>query len=305
MNLHGLRLFHVVAKTGSVTLAAEQLRISQPAITSQIKKFEREVGIELFRPEGRGICLTEIGEKLAQQANALFILEDRMEMQIQDYIQGKAGTLKIAGNYLTSNFLIPKWASLLKKQNENINLEVATMNTQGAIERLINYQADVAVIGGGAINHIDEIDVMKLAEDELWFVVAANHKYANQHIGLAEMMSEPFIMREQGSYSRMCLESMCHMHHIRLPYVALAFNGLHEALTAVMAGYGANFCSSMAIRELISMGKLARVYVDGISVKNEIVICRHKNEKISPLAKKFMDIIIGSGDGSLDHLIGL
>ena len=72
MNLHGLRLFYMVAKAGSVTVAAEQLKISQPAITAQIKKFERENDITLFLPQGRGICLSEIGEQLVKEADAVF-----------------------------------------------------------------------------------------------------------------------------------------------------------------------------------------------------------------------------------------
>ncbi len=288
MNLHGLRLFYVVARFGSVTLAAEQLRISQPAITSQIKKFERELGIDLFEPNGRGVRLTEIGEKLANQAKVLFMLEDKMEILISNYIQGKKGTLKIAGNYLASNFLIPKWVSHLKQQNEDINIEVATMNTEEAMQRLISYQVDVAVVGSGAISRIDEIDVNKVAEDELWFVVAPSHKYANQKVTLADVMLEPFIMREKGSYTRICLESICRTYGIRLPNVSLEFNGLHEVLMAVMEGYGANFCSSMVVKELVDMGRLSRVYVDDITLKNEIVICTRKNEKISPIVKKFI-----------------
>lgn len=291
MNLHGLRLFYVVARFGSVTLAAEQLRISQPAITSQIKKFERELGIDLFEPNGRGVRLTEIGEKLADQAKVLFMLEDKMEILISDHIQGKKGTLKIAGNYLASNFLIPKWASHLKQQNEDINIEVATMNTEEAMQRLISYQVDVAVVGSGAISHIDEIDVNKIAEDELWFIVAPSHKYANQKVTLADMMLEPFIMREKGSYTRICLESICRTYGIRLPNVSLEFNGLHEVLMAVMEGYGANFCSSMVVKELVDMGKLSRVYVDDITLKNEIVICTRKDEKISSIVKKFISIV--------------
>lgn len=89
MNLHGLRLFYIVAKAGSVTVASEQLKISQPAITSQIKKFERENGITLFLPQGRGICLSEIGEQLVKEADAVFKIENRMEALIDNYKKGK------------------------------------------------------------------------------------------------------------------------------------------------------------------------------------------------------------------------
>jgi len=79
MNLHALRLFYSVAETGSVTQAAKQLNISQPAVTSQIKKLEREIDCTLFVPKGRGILLTQSGAELAKQAKRLFSLEKEIE----------------------------------------------------------------------------------------------------------------------------------------------------------------------------------------------------------------------------------
>lgn len=104
MNLHGLRLFYTVAKLGSVTLAAEKLMISQPAITVQLKKFEKENNIKLFAAKDRGICLTDIGEELFKEAAAIFKVENRLETLIENYKQGKTGTLKIVGNYTLGIF---------------------------------------------------------------------------------------------------------------------------------------------------------------------------------------------------------
>ena len=133
MNLHGLRLFYTVAKLGSVTLAAEELMISQPAITVQLKKFEKENDIKIFVPKGRGICLTDIGEELFKEARAIFKIEDRIEEVIENYKKGKNGVLKIVGNYTLGNFLMPYWVAEFKKENEDVNIEVSTMNTEYAI----------------------------------------------------------------------------------------------------------------------------------------------------------------------------
>lgn len=291
MNLHGLRLFYIVAKTGSITIAAEQLRISQPAITSQIKKFENENSITLFLPQGRGIRLTEIGKQLAKEASLIFEQENRIETLIENYTKGKIGTLKIVGNYLTSNFLLPKWATCLKEQNENINIKITTFNTDEAVNSLISYKADIAVLGGGATNYLDKIDVIKIMEDEIWFVSEPNHKYANKIVSLSEIMLESFIMREKGSYMRALLESICNMAGICLPNIMLEFSGLHETLVASMAGYGINFCSSIAVKELVNIGKLSRIHVENINPKNEIVICVRKNDDRSQLVKNFISTI--------------
>jgi len=291
MNLHGLRLFYEVAKTGSVTVAAEQLKISQPAITSQIKKFEKENDVVLFLPQGRGVCLSEIGEKLAKEAGLIFKIENRMETLIKKFKQGKNGTLKIAGNYLSTNFLIPMWAANLKQENEDMDIEIKTMNTEDAITHLISYQIDVAILGGGAMKYIDKINATKIMDDDLWFVASSNHKYANKNINLTDIMLEPFIMREKGSYARVFLESLCYTNGIQLPKIAIEFNGLHEILMASTYGYGVSFCSSIAAKEFIDMGRISRIYVDNIDIKNNIVICIRKDEETPILVKKFISVI--------------
>ena len=98
-------------------------------------------------------------------------------------------------------------------------------------------------------------------------------------------------MREKGSYTRALLESICMTGGIGLPNIALEFNGLHETLMASMAGYGVNFCSSIAVKELVNTGKLSRIYVKDINPKNEIVICMRRDEKKSQLVEKFISII--------------
>jgi len=76
-----------------------------------------------------------------------------------------------------------------------------------------------------------------------------------------------------------------------LPKIAIEFNGLHETLMASTSGYGVSFCSSIAAREFIDMGKLSRVYVDNINLKNKIVICVRKDEEVPSLVKNFISII--------------
>lgn len=291
MNLHGLRLFYTVAKLGSVTLAAEKLMISQPAITVQLKKFEKENDIKLFVPRGRGICLTDIGEELFKEASSIFKIEDRLETLIKNYKQGKSGTLKIVGNYTLGNFLIPFWVTAFKKANEDVNIEISSMNSQYAVEKLASYEFDVGILGGDITSYDNKIDSMKIAEDELWFVVPSEHKYANKTVSLSEIVKEPFIIKKKGSYARNILRSLCFTYNIKFPKVSMELGELHETLLVLQQGYGVTFCPSIAVRELIELKKLARVYVDCKIPKNEIFICVRKNEEKSYLVDKFIKSI--------------
>ncbi|WP_312472208.1 LysR family transcriptional regulator [Neobacillus sp.] len=289
MNIHGLRLFYQVAITGSFTKAAELMRISQPAVSSQIKKFEQEIGIPLFKQHGRGVLLTEFGKELAEKGHNFFAFEEHIESFIEDYRLAKKGKIHIVATYLPANFLIPKWAATFKAANEDVDLVITTTNTKEAFEQLKQYKADVAIYGGGISERPEEVEWEELLEDELWFVVSPKHPFANQRISLAEMVKEPFIMREEGSSMREHLFSLCQTYQVKPPKVALQFNGLNETIRSVMAGYGANFISSLVVREYVENNQLARVHVQDIHVTHKIAICTRKSEKQSLLVTKFID----------------
>lgn len=197
MNLHALRLFHVIASTGSVTRASEILNISQPAITAQIKKFEKELSFTLFKPQGRGIALTDAGEELTLLAKRLFAVEQQIEQFTQDYVNGTNGSIRLAATYLPAHFLIPTWIAKFKQQYEQVEMMITTTNSSDALKRLLNVDVDIAIYGGIAEAYPDTIQTEELFQDELWFVVAPDHRYANQQVSLSEMMKEPFVMREK------------------------------------------------------------------------------------------------------------
>ncbi|GGE30836.1 LysR family transcriptional regulator [Pullulanibacillus camelliae] len=288
MNLHALKLFLAVTKAGSVTQASQALCISQPAVTAQIKKFEKDLGVRLFKQKGRGIALTDVGEGLAEQARRLFALEEQMEDWISDYKQAKKGKLRIAATYLPANFLMPEWVAAFKTENKDAELVVTTTNSSEAFKQLIGYKADLAVYGGGLEDRPEDVDWEVLFEDELWFVVARAHRFANKELTLAEMMTEPFVMREKGSTTRERLFALCKTFNVRDPQIALQFNGLHEAIRAVMTGYGALFISSLVARDYVQSGHLARVKVQGPQLMNKFVICTRKDETPSPLTAAFV-----------------
>ncbi|KZE79422.1 LysR family transcriptional regulator [Paenibacillus elgii] len=296
MNLHALRLFHTIASTGNVTRASELLNISQPAITAQIKKFEKELSIPLLKPNGRGIALTDAGEKIALLAKRLFAVEQQIDQFCHEYRDGTNGHIRLAATYLPAQFLIPAWIAKFKQQYEQVEMTITTTNSSDALKQLLQMEVDLAVYGGLAEEYPDAIQTEELFRDELWFVVAPNHKYANQQVSLGEMMKEPFVMREEGSSTRERLLALCRTYSVSKPRITLQFNGLHEAIMAVIAGYGANFVSSLVVREYVQRGELCRVYVEGVRLQNTIAICTRKNEPLSAAAANLVRIIRQSGE---------
>lgn len=134
MNLHALRIFCSVASKKSVTEAAKALLISQPAVTMQIRNLEKETGLMLIVPKGRGIELTEAGEFLFKQAEKLFDMEADIEKKLEQYTKGGPEELRISSTYLPANFLLPSWLAKFKNQFPHVNVKLYSGNSKQVID---------------------------------------------------------------------------------------------------------------------------------------------------------------------------
>lgn len=295
LNLHALRLFHHVAELGSVTKAAELLKISQPAVTSQIKKLERELGLPLFSPLGRGILLTDAGMTLAQESARLFFLERHIEQSIEDYRAGYAGRLRVVATYLPANFLLPRGIAGFKRSFPNVDIQFTTTSSLNAIDLLLRYEADIAFIGGLRNSH-PLLEKTHWYEDEMWFVVHKDHKLASSEAVLTEVVKEPFVYREQGSYSREQLLSLCRVQRLNAPTVGLQMNGFSELIRVVSEGYGVAFLSALEAREEVERGNLRRIYVQDAIMNNPVFLC-HRKEPLPPYALRFLETIPRNNSG--------
>ncbi|SEN36667.1 LysR family transcriptional regulator [Paenibacillus sp. OV219] len=292
MNLYGLIVFHHVATTGSVTRAAEVLRISQPAVTTHVRNMAAELGVPLLAPRGRGILLTEAGERLAAHASRLFALEQDIARDMAAFRDGTTGKLRIAATSLPANFLLMEQIAAFKLACPSVSVSMETRNANDAMEALLQYEADIAVIGGSGETR-EELTRLVLLEDELWFVVSPFHALAGQTLSLGELFTEPFIMREEGSAARDRLLALCRIHGAAVPETAIQVSGAHESLHAVAAGLGVSFVSSLEARRAIARGELARIQVAGeAELHHPIVLYTRDGEKLPPVAQQFVNVML-------------
>jgi DNA-binding transcriptional LysR family regulator len=290
MNLHALRVFYYAAQLGSMTRAAEELHISQPAVTAQIRNLEQELRLTLFVPKGRGVLLTEAGNKLASHASRLFALEAEVEREMADFLTGRTGTLRIAATALPANFLLPDWLAAYREEAPEVSAALMTLNARDALKRLRLYEADIALIGGMGEEH-PGLERRLVLEDEMWFIVPPHHPLAGTQASPARMMEEAFIMREAGSASRDRLQALCRTVGVRLPEAALTTNGVHETIGAVSAGIGAAFVSSIEAYSAIERGEAARVTVTGMAMANPVMLYIRRNDPLSPEAALFIKLL--------------
>lgn len=298
MNLHALRIFVEVAARGSVTVAADALAISQPAVSAQIRKLEHELGMNLLTPVGRGITLTYEGQFLYEQARRIYDWEKEIETHLQEIKDGTKGKLRLASTHLPSHYLVPKWLAAYKQAHEQVEIEIRTGNSQQSIDRLLRCQADLAVITNESWDDLP-IRRFHLTDVLFWFIVPAHHPFAGQKISLAELVEEPFLLREQGSSTRERLFSLCKENGVNPPRVGLQYHGLVESIQSVRAGYGVMLAPELAVREMVARGEVGRVTVPGVDINRPVYLClREDDQNHRPVVARFLEMILGEGESN-------
>jgi DNA-binding transcriptional LysR family regulator len=289
MNLHALRMFTEVAKTGSVTRSAENLLISQPAVTAQLRNLERELNMKLIQAEGRSIRLTEEGELVAGHAKRLFALERDIEEEINLIRSGMIGNLRIAATELPGVTVLPNWIVDYKNKYPLVDIKLIKGNSNAVVKRLYNSSVHVAIICGE--DKMEGVNYYTLFEDELIFVVPKAHRLSNQEISLKEIVKEPFILREENSYTRSKLFTLFRFEGIKSPVTSICIEGMKETIEAVKAGFGVAFVSSLAVKQDLIDGTIGRVFVQDIHVKHAIQLCTRKDDPPFSTAANFITLV--------------
>lgn len=294
MNYHVLKLFYYVAITGSVTKASERLHISQPAISAQIRKFERENNILLLEIKGKRMVLTPIGKRLIEPLEKFFAMGEQVQQIIEDYHKFPEGSIRIAGNYLATSLLIPRWASLYKQSFPEVKIQITTANSHEVMEQLNNFEADVAIYSDMEFpsHNTGVFEHWELYKDEYVFVVASNHSFAKQEVSFEEVMAEAFIMREEGSAARERLVRLCEERKVQQPKIELQFNGVNEVIQAVIAGYGISYVSALLAKPYLAQGTLACVTVENVVSKHSIWMGYRKKELQESYIQSFVALVM-------------
>ncbi|MGE5701842.1 MAG: LysR family transcriptional regulator [Clostridia bacterium] len=289
MNLYALRIFYHVAKNGSVTRAAEELILSQPAVTAQVRNLEKELGLVLLAPKGRGIFLTNAGEVVAKQAARLFSLENDMEAAIEDYKSGRSGSVKIVATSLPATYILPGWFAQFKRAHADVHIALTTANARAAIEQVMHFQADMAIIGGET--EMDGITGELLLEDEFWFVASPSHPLAGKRTTLRTVLKEPFVLREEGSSARECLFALCKRNGVPQPKEGLRVTGLHESIRTIKAGYGVSFVSSLEVQDFVMRNEVVRIEVERVEERNPVQLYVRSNDPLATAPRLFIEML--------------
>jgi aminoethylphosphonate catabolism LysR family transcriptional regulator len=233
MRLTQLRSFYAVARAGSFTRAAEQLHVSQPTITTQVRFLEDSYKVELFHRRGRRVQLTVLGEQLMQLAQQIFSIEADAVSLLADAGELRRGNLRVAavGPYHVTQMLAD-----FSQRYPQIKVAVWTGNSQDVLDRLLDYRADVGVLA--QLVRDDRFLSVPFSRHPVGIFTSSKHRFARRrNIRLAELQGERMILREEGSTTRRALEIALDKAGVR-PEVVMEIASREVIRQAVSEGIG-------------------------------------------------------------------
>lgn len=304
MNFNYLKVFRAVAKNLNYSRAAEELYISQPTVSIQVKKLEEELGLDLFEQFGKKIYLTQAGELLYSYANKIFALAEDAKATIEELKGLKAGRLLIGASTTPGIYLLPAIIASFQETYPNLEVSLEISNTHAVQERLLANQLDLGIVGEELL--VDpNLHVEALTEDELVIIAAPNNPLtAGKPVILQDVLDQRLILRERGSSTREVLEEKIREVGGRLK-VSMQLGSVEAIKQAVAANLGISVVSKFAIALEVSTGVLQTLTVPGLHLARQINLVYHKDKHLSKGALGFISYLKNAVTNQNGYILGL
>lgn len=247
--------FAAVARLGSLTAAAKERNLSQPALSAQLKHLTASVGEPLLTRHRLGMHLTPAGRALLPHALELTRALAGARTFAQEYRELQTGTLRLAASNTVAAYILPEMLRVFHQQYPGVELHVSSGNSEDALERLQSGEVDISLIERPLHDLPEGMQTGRIGGDTLKFVLSPAHPLARPHLNRAQLARVPLIQREEGSGTREVSEEALKAAQIDLPpFLELAGN---EAVKeAVLTGLGGAFLSEYCVRREIEGGLL-------------------------------------------------
>lgn len=289
MNFNQFRIFYYAAKHLNFTRAAEEMFISQPAITVQVKAFESACGIRLFKKRGRKIWLTDEGRTLFELAKKVFALEKEIENTVEDMRKLKRGLLRIGTTKAYARYFMPSMLHSFLSKYPDIKIELNEGSSLDMTRSLLDFKNEVAIIAKAG--DVPRIEYIPFSQEEMTVILAPNHPLLERKtINFKDLATEPFIMKEIGSGTRRLVDQLFDKEQCR-PNILMETSNTEFIKQLVQRGDGVSFLVKAAVVTELKENKLAEVPLCGLTRYMDVSIAYLKDQPLSLSAKAFIDIL--------------
>lgn len=280
-----LKVFESVARNLSFTRAAEELHLTQPTVSIQLRQLSDIVGLPLLEQVGKKVFLTEAGRELLRVSHDIFEGMSRFEMLVSDMKGVKAGKLRLAV-ITTAKYFVPRLLGPFCKRYPGIDVSLKVTNRERVLQRMADNQDDLYVLGQPP-EHL-EVELEPFLENPLVVVAARSHPLAiEKSISLSRLAEEPFLMREPGSGTRLATERFFGEHGLK-PKVRMELGSNEAIKQAVAGGLGIAVLSAHTLALERSSEELVFLDVEGFPIRRHWYVAHLKDKQPSVVALAFL-----------------
>ncbi len=283
--LNQLQTFLKITQTQSVTKAAEELHLTQPAVSIQLKNFQDQFDIPLTEVVGRKIYITDFGKEIAESVESILNQVYTINHKTLKFKGQLFGRLKLSV-VSTGKYVMPYFLSAFVKQHPGIELMMDVTNKARVVESLENNEVDFSLVS--IVPSILNVEKLDLLQNKLYLVGNTEQKFKRNVYGKELFKELPLIYREKGSGTRETMESFIERN--KIPVLKKMELTSNEAVKqAVIAGLGFSIMPLIGIKNELRDGDLQIVPVNGLPIKTVWRLIWLKGKNHSPVAASFLD----------------
>ncbi len=290
MDMRTLKYMLSVEETGSITAAAREHFVTQPAVSIQLKKLQEELGTALFEVVGRKVRFTRAGKMVLDYARRMSALEKEMAGAISGITGLETGEVSIGTIDAASIYILPAVYSAFRRQYPGIELQVDVSSTLPLLDRMVDGRLDLVVgtLSGEKRSGVEEIEIYR---EKLIPIAPPGHPAAARRgIGIETFAEYPFISFHRESVTRRMIEETLLGMGVTLE-VAMEIDSQEAIKNLVASGLGLSILPHQTVRGEIERGTLARSRVKGLVIERSIGLMMHGKRHITAAARAFLEVM--------------
>lgn len=294
MNLEYLQSFYVTVKSNSISKAAENLHLTQPGLSMQLKNLEKELGVTLLNRSNKGVEMTEEGKVVFDYAHTILDIKGNIERDLKS-LHETVPTLIIGSCKSVGEYALPCSIYTFKKFNKDIDIHMQIDNSEEVIKKLCDHTINIGIVQKHPENN--SISTKTIISDEL-VLVGSTYNDKNK-ISLEELRDLPLILREEGSGTREIILNSLEEKNIDLRDLNVIYNlNSPEAIkSSISSDKGFSFLPKLIINKELKKNYLKQIDIDELKIDFKYYLIYRKNYRLTSYEKRFVDFIISSKRG--------
>lgn len=297
-------VFRAVAQKLSFRKAAEELYLTQPAVSLQIKALEEDLGVQLFDRAGSRVALTPAGRTLLGYAEKVNEVLLQAEQEIAAMSGELAGHLTLGASTTIAQYVLPRLLGEFLGGHPRVQVSLISANTERIVSAVVRHEIGLGFIEGPSRSK--DVRTEPFLLDEIVLIVPAAHEWAElAAIRAEELSSVPMLMRERGSGTRHVVEMALEHHHVKPASLKMAMelDSTEAIKSAVEAGLGVGFVSKWAVAKDARTGTSFKIVdVHGLRVQREFLMVFAAGPEPQGLVQEFRRFMIGRAAVSRDAI---